>query len=65
MIIVPSEIESVQLADNAFKPSVNLTVVDIIQTGLRIIRIVDHQGPTQTIAVLSRIMAVIPKGPLK
>jgi hypothetical protein len=65
VIIVLSEIERDQFADSVFKPSVNLTVVDIIQTGLRIIRIVDHQGPTQAIAVLGLVMAVIPIGPLK
>ena len=64
-MMVPSEIQRVQLVDNAFKPSVNLTVVDIIQTSLRIIGIVDYQGPTQAIAVLSLVMAVIPKGPLE
>jgi hypothetical protein len=53
------------LADSAFKLSVNLTVVDIIQTSLRIIRIVNHQGPTHAIAVLGLVMAVIPIGPLE
>ena len=53
------------MVDDVFKTVVYLTVIHIIQVCLRIIRIVDHQGPAQTIAVLILVMAVIPIGPLK
>jgi len=39
----------------------NLTVVDVIQTTLRVVGIIDDKGPTDTITVLSLIMTVIPK----
>lgn len=39
-----------------------LTIVNIVQLRMRIMRIVDNEGPAQTIAVLSRQMAVIPEG---
>ena len=63
MIIVPSEMKGF-IWPTTHSNVVNLTIVDIIQISLRIIRIVDHQGPAQAIAVLSLVMAVIPKGPL-
>ena len=43
------------------KLDTDLTVVDVIQTTLRVVRIIDDKGATDTITVLSLIMTVIPK----
>ena len=52
-------------AGNGFKAhpelGIDLTVVDIIQTGVRVVGIIDDKGTTDTITVLSLIMTVIPK----
>jgi hypothetical protein len=43
------------------KLGTNLTVVDVIQSTLRVVGIIDDKGATDTITVLSLIMTVIPK----
>ena len=43
------------------KLDTDLTVVDVIQSTLRVLGIIDDKGATDTITVLSLIMAVIPK----
>lgn len=41
---------------------VTLTIVNVIQAGVRILRIVDDEWAAQAIAVLSRQVTVIPEG---
>ena len=43
------------------KEKATQTIVDVVQASMWVVRVIDDQGTSQTVTILSRVMRMIPK----